>query len=160
MPPDGWEIERKFLVDSAPAALDAYPADPIRQGYLPPAQDGTAVRLREQGDAYVLTVKQGAGMRRAEVEVALTPDQFAALWPLTEGRRLEKTRYAIPHGAYTIELDVYHGPLAPLVTAEVEFGSADEGRAFEPPPWMGEEVTDDARYTNLHLALHGAPPRR
>ncbi|MDX1546575.1 MAG: hypothetical protein R3247_06290 [Rhodothermales bacterium] len=58
MAPDGWEIERKFLVDAAPAALDAYPADPIRQGYLASAEEGTAERLRGQGDAYVLTIKQ------------------------------------------------------------------------------------------------------
>jgi adenylate cyclase len=45
------------------------------------------------------------------------------LWRLTVGRRLEKTRYRIPLGRLTIELDVFHGKLRGLIVAEVEFAS-------------------------------------
>ena len=27
--------------------------------------------------------------------------------------------------------------------------------AFEPPGWFGGEVSDDVRFTNAHLAVHG-----
>ncbi len=40
---------------------------------------------------------------------------------------------------------------------EVEFGSIDESRRFRPPAWFGEEVTDNKRYKNNALALHGRP---
>jgi CYTH domain-containing protein len=75
------------------------------------------------------------------------------LWPLTAGRRIEKTRYRIPaSGGQTIELDVYGGHLAGLITAEIEFDSPDAAAAFVPPSWVGREVTDDPSYKNKRLA--------
>ena len=32
-----------------------------------------------------------------------------------------------------------------------------EQLSFEPPDWIGEELTDDERYANQQLALHGLP---
>jgi CYTH domain-containing protein len=28
-----------------------------------------------------------------------------------------------------------------------------------PPSWLGREITDDARYKNRNLALHGRPDK-
>jgi len=56
-----------------------------------------------------------------------------------------------------IELDVFGGSLDGLIMAEVEFRSAEELAAFEPPDWFGRDVTDDNRYTNAALALSGLP---
>jgi adenylate cyclase len=68
------------------------------------------------------------------------------------------TRYLLPAGGgLTIELDVYRGDLAGLVTAEIEFESLQASRAFEAPAWLAEEVTDDPRYKNQSLAVHGLP---
>jgi adenylate cyclase len=58
-----------------------------------------------------------------------------------------------------VELDVYHGSLAGLVVAEVEFTSAGESMRFTAPPWFGTDVTEDEAYRNVHLALHGKPDR-
>ena len=86
------------------------------------------------------------------------PSVSPGFWPLTEGRRLEKTRHVIPAGAdLTIELDVYSGALTGLLVAEVEFGSEEAAGTFEPPAWFGTEVTDDARFKNQQLASVGAP---
>ena len=145
------EIERKFLVPSAPDPLDELPHDHISQGYLAIGEDGEEVRLRRIGDAHRLTVKRGVE------EIDLEPGQFEALWPLTEGRRVEKTRYRIPRGGLTIELDVYEGDLDGLMTAEVEFDSEEDAAGFERPEWAGEEVTDDERYRNERLAREGLP---
>ena len=157
---DAQEIERKFLVREVPDALEEQPHEAIRQGYLAMMADGSAVRIREKGDRFFQTLKRGTGLERAEVEIELTPDQFDTLWPLTEGRRVEKTRYEVPYGEYTIELDMYHGRLAPLVTAEVEFESKEASREFGPPDWFGEEVTSDERFSNLSLARYGRPPHQ
>ncbi len=156
-PGAGWEIERKFLVAALPPGLEGVPRRAIRQGYLALAEDGTAVRLRHADDGFFLTLKQGVGLRRREVEVALTQAQFEALWPLTEGRRLEKIRYEILHEGHTLELDRYGGALASLATVEVEFASVAESAAFAPPAWFGPEVTDDVRYSNYRLAVGGLP---
>ena len=92
----------------------------------------------------MLTVKRGAGLSRDEVEVEISPEQFEALWPLTEGRRLRKRRHVLPHDGLEIEVDVYEGELEGLIVAEVEFESEDKARGFEPPAWLGDDVTGDA----------------
>ncbi len=152
------EIERKFLVREPPPGREQSPSTRIEQGYLAIADDGTEVRVRRRAGATTLTVKGGSGRSRSEEEIAIDAERFARLWPLTEGRRLEKTRHLIPMGAdLTIELDVYSGALTGLMVAEVEFDSEDAADAFEPPEWFGPEVTDDARFKNQKLACDGAP---
>ena len=87
---------------------------------------------------------------------------FKALWPQTEGNRVEKTRYYIPltdsnNNQHTIELDVYAGHLSGLVTAEIEFSGREtdasvRANAFTPPGWFGNDVSEDKRYKNRSLA--------
>lgn len=153
------EIERKFLVTALPGDLDRHPARPIRQGYLAIESGGSEVRIRQIGEDTVLTVKRGGGRTRLEEEVAISADAFARLWPLTQGRRVEKVRHVLPAGdALVLELDVYEGDLAGLVVAEVEFATEAAADAWVAPPWLGAEVTDDERYKNHRLAVDGAPP--
>jgi CYTH domain-containing protein len=149
------EIERKFLVSETPD-LAGTDSDEIEQGYLAIGAEGE-VRLRRRGEKLVLTAKRGAGISRDEAEIELDREAFERLWPLTEGRRLHKRRHVIPHGDRTVELDVYEGDLSGLVVAEVEFPSEDEAGLFEPPDWIGEEVTGDERYLNETLATRGPP---
>ena len=58
------------------------------------------------------------------------------------------------------ELDVYAGVHDGLLTAEIEFSSVEASEAFDPPAWLGREVTGDARYANQVLALEGRSPGR
>ncbi|MBI5103539.1 MAG: CYTH domain-containing protein [Solirubrobacterales bacterium] len=154
----GVEIERKFLVDALPPELDGVPSRRIQQGYLAVAPDGVEVRLRREDDHVELTIKSGPAMVRVEEHVAVDARQFEALWPLTEGRRLSKTRHLVPLGdGLTAEVDVYDDALDGLLTAEVEFPSAQASEAFTPPPWLGAEVTGDKRYANQSLATAGRP---
>jgi CYTH domain-containing protein len=153
------EIERKFLVTRLPDDLDGHPARPIRQGYLAIEGGGNEVRVRQIGDATVLTVKRGGGRTRIEEEIPIEPAAFERLWPLTEGRRVEKVRHLLPAGdAIVLELDVYEGDLEGLLVAEVEFASEADADAWVAPPWLGAEVTQDERYKNHRLATDGVPP--
>lgn len=141
-----------------PADLDRWPSTAIEQGYLAVDSDGTEVRVRRRAGRAVLTVKAGGGRTRVEEEIEIESERFERLWLMTEGRRIEKTRYEIPaDGGLTIELDVYAGALAGLVVAEIEFGSEEAADAFAAPVWLGREVTDDPRYKNQRLARDGAP---
>jgi adenylate cyclase len=156
--PSGVEIERKFLVEQVPTRLDAPPSGEIEQGYLALTDDGIKVRVRRYGELAFLTIKSSGGQARLEEEIEIDERRFRALWALTEGRRIHKTRYLIQAaGQLRIELDVCHDHLGGLVTAEVEFESPDAAAAFTPPAWLGREVTDDPRYKNRWLATHGAP---
>jgi len=156
----GIEIERKFLVDRLPDALPA--GQRIEQGYLAVADDGVEVRIRRRDGAATLTIKSGPAQVRTEEELAIDPRRFASLWPLTEGRRLTKTRHVVPlPDGLAAELDVYHDDHDGLLVAEVEFPSLDASEHFAAPDWLGPEVTGDARYANQQLALRGVPaPRR
>ena len=151
------ERERKFLVDVVPDDLDRYDVIALRQGYLA-ADEARSVRVRDAGpEGCTLTVKAGSGAERTELEWPIERREFDAAWVHTVGQRVEKARYRIPFGEYIVELDVFAGDLGGLVMAEVEFTSFDALRAFEQPAWFGREVTDDDRYTNASLALHGLP---
>ena len=149
------EIERKFRVHGAPPGLRD--GARVRQAYL--AVDGDVeVRVRDRGGTFLLGVKGGRGLERAEVEVEIGAADFDELWALAAGRRIDKTRYPVPAGGHTAEVDVYAGPLAGLIVAEVEFASREEAEAFTPPAWCGEELTGDPGWSNASLATHG-PPR-
>ena len=131
--------------------------DEIEQGYLAIEADQVEVRLRRLGRHALLTVKRGQGRRRTEVEIEIGLEGFRALWPLTEGRRVRKARHYVPTEAGEIEVDVYREPLEGLITAELEFGSARLSESFEPPDWLGAEVTGVPGYANKSLATEGIP---
>ncbi len=151
------EIERRFLVaqDTWRSAVTA--THRLDQGYLA-REDGVVVRIRASDAAAWLTIKGPGGMVRPEYEYALPlADAAAMLDTLCAGRRIAKTRHIVPHDGLTWEIDVFEGPLAGLVIAEVELPSTD--RPVSPPPWAGREITGDHRYANAVLASATSPPR-
>lgn len=150
------EIERKWLVPEGAPLADAQSSVDIRQGYLA-INNEVEVRIRAAAATCLLTVKTGRGLRRVEVEVPISRDQFDALWPATKDARIEKTRHILPVADHLVEVDVYSGDLAGLVVAEVEFDSDETAASFEPPAWFGQEVTDADGWKNASLAVDGAP---
>ncbi len=150
------EIERKFLVPELPGDLSRHPSHEIVQGYLALTPEGVEVRVRRKGGKCFLTVKHGPGLSRVEVELPLEAKDFDVLWPLTEGRRLRKTRHEIPRPeGRPVELDVYADRLEGLWVAEVEFDDEATAHAFEPPEFFGREITGDPEYRNEKLAREG-----
>lgn len=151
------EIERKFLVSRLPQGLlKNVSATRIRQGYLL-IEDERELRLRQRGAQFWLTEKQGKGLKRVEQEVALDEIAFKMLWPLTAGRRLEKTRHLLRYDEHCLEIDIFSGDLGSLMLLEVEFTSVAASRSFRLPAYVTREVTDDPAYKNARLALCGLP---
>lgn len=145
----GVEIERKFLVrDERWKTMGQ--GVPLRQGYLSSAPD-RIVRVRIEGDTAVLTIKgRSIGMTRAEWEYPIPlADAQAMLDNLCERPLIEKKRYRIPYQGMTWEVDEFFGENAGLVVAEIELES--EEQEFARPDWIGDEVTQDARYFNANL---------
>ena len=152
------EVERKYLLAGRPDGLETAPASRIEQGYLAIDPAGAEVRVRRRDEKTLMTIKSGIGLVRAEEEFAIDGERFERLWPLTEGRRVVKTRYLVPlEGGLTAEVDEYEGALEGLWTVEVEFADERAAHAFTAPAWMGEDVTDDKRYANRTLATQGRP---
>jgi adenylate cyclase len=151
------EVERKFLIPKAPGWLASCRSEELEQGYLAIEADDCEVRVRHSREQAVLTVKRGSGLERTEVEVKLGQEQFDALWPLTDARRVSKRRHHVPTDFGRLQVDVYRGALEGLIVAEVEFDEDERPQDFEPPDWFGEEVTGNRRYANKSLASRGAP---
>ena len=148
------EIERKFKVETLPEDLLG-PGSEIRQGYL--SVEPVEIRLRARDDACELTMKSLGGLRRVEVALPLTPEQFDELWPLVT-TFVEKSRHLVQLAGALAEVDVYGGKLRGLTVVEVEFASEEEAASFVPPRWFGDEITEDSRFRNAALALAGKAP--
>ena len=145
------EIERKWLAGALPADVARMAGTRIEQGYLTSTADGPEVRIRRRADRCTLTIKGAGGLARTEIELPLSVPQFEALWPLTEGRRVSKTRIVHPLAPGLLaEVDVFEDRT--LVLVEVEFDSVEQARAFVAPAWFGCDVTDDPAYKNRSLA--------
>lgn len=146
------EIERKFLVTGA-GWKESAPGVVYRQGYLSSVKE-RVVRVRTEGDRGVLTIKGlTRGVSRLEFEYEIPrADADRLLDEVCERPLIEKTRYRLPAGDVTWEIDEFHGDNAGLVVAEVEL--AREDQPFERPAWLGREVSGDPRYFNANLVTH------
>ena len=147
------EIERKFLV-SGEFRQDSPESYRIMQGYICSDPDRT-VRVRVRGDKGFLTIKGRSsedGLSRYQWEKEIPVSEAFELMALCGSGVIDKTRYLVPFGKHTYEVDVFHGANEGLVLAEIEL--SDEQEAFEKPSWLGEEVTGDVRYYNSMLSLH------
>ncbi len=144
------EIERKFLVvgDYQSAATHQVR---ITQGYLS-VDTGRTVRIRRWGDRGFLTITGAStdnGLSRLEWEKEITLEEVELLLPLCLPGIIDKTRWLVPCGEFTFEVDEFHGDNAGLMVAEIELPSVDA--TFEKPDWLGQEVTGDRRYYNSQL---------
>lgn len=145
------EIERKFLLKRFPYELYPYkPRVNVKQGYLS-VDPNYEVRITSR---LYLTSKVGAGLSRTEINTKITQENFDILWPLTDGKRVEKIRHFYPlnNGTLLAEIDEYVGANQGLITVEVEFPNEEEANLFSPPDWFGEEVTFEKKYKNAQLA--------
>ncbi|MBP3832855.1 MAG: CYTH domain-containing protein [Bacteroidaceae bacterium] len=145
------EIERKFLVLDDSYKNLATSSSHIKQGYIYSGK-GKTIRVRIRDERGYLTIKgpsDKAGLCRYEWEKEIDLHDAEELMRLCEPGIIDKTRYIIPSGKHTFEVDEFFGENQGLVMAEVELVSEEE--PFEKPPFIGEEVTGDRRYYNSHL---------
>ena len=143
------EIERKFLIKEGAFPFRDYPHKEYEQGYL---CTDPVVRVRQEGDDFVLTYKGRGSMVREEYNLPLSRESFEHLIEKADGNIIRKTRYFIPLGDLTIELDEFKEPFAPLLLAEVEFPSVEAANSFTPPEWFGEDVTHRKDYHNANMS--------
>ena len=124
--PMGIEIERKFLVEGDAWRVGASPSR-IVQGFLSRDPERIVrVRLRD-GEAFLTIKGKGSGLARVEVEVAIPAEEARQLLPLCLPPLIEKTRHLVTWAGHLWEID-------------------------ECPPWLGQEVSEDFRYSNAALS--------
>ena len=131
-------------------SLEGVRSKDIIQGYL---CIKPVVRVRKEGEEYILTYKGKGHLAREEYNLPLTQESFLHLAEKCDGHLITKTRYYIPlEDGLTAELDVFKAPHEGLVTVEVEFESTRRAEAFVRPDWFGDDVTYDKRYKNARLS--------
>lgn len=144
------EIERKFLVSGTHWKRSSGAS--ITQGYLA-SSPMTSVRVRLRDDRGFLTIKGNTkGTTRAEYEYEIPEADARELLELCEHHLIRKVRYLVEFAGSCWEVDEFLDENAGLVVAEVELESEDQ--PFSRPPWLGTEVTHDARYFNFSLSRH------
>ncbi|WP_148045030.1 hypothetical protein [Nocardioides marmorisolisilvae] len=141
------ERERRFLVTGTPEPLEQ--SRLIEDRYL----DGGTLRVRavrgEGEPVFKLTQKVRPDVDDPSIvaitNLYLSEDEYRMLVALP-GADLVKTRSLCAGFA----VDVFHGPLAGLVLAEVEVEDLEADLVL--PAWLGAEVTRDDRYSGGALA--------
>jgi CYTH domain-containing protein len=109
------------------------------------------LRIRTRDERGYLTIKGRGdkdGISRNEWEWEIPYAEARELLQYSKGT-IEKSRYLVPCGNHTFEVDCFYGDNEGLVMAEVELSAPDE--EFERPAWLGKEVTGDKRYYNSQL---------
>ena len=145
------EIERKFLIKDDSFKTEVVKEQRIVQGYLSSVAERT-VRVRIKGDKGFLTIKgisNDSGTSRFEWEKEIPVPEAKTLLTLCEAGVIDKTRYLVPCGEHTYEVDEFYGENLGLTVAEIELSHEDE--RFEKPAWLAQEVTGDTRYYNSML---------
>lgn len=146
----GTETERKFRVKGEFRHL-AVREIKITQAYLSIDPDKT-IRIRVSDDKAYITIKGrpvGNSITRNEWEFPVPLSDANEMMKICLAGKIIKTRYLIPSGGHTFEVDVFHDKNDGLVIAEIELSSENE--KFEVPDWLGEEVTGNPAYYNANL---------
>ncbi|MGA3014959.1 MAG: CYTH domain-containing protein [Bacteroidales bacterium] len=147
------EIEHKYLVrKDLWYAVHKPTGMRILQGYLLADPEKT-IRIRIAGTNGFLTIKgPPRNASRAEYEYPILITEAEELMQLCVTPPIEKVRYKIEYCGKIWDVDEFFGENEGLILAEIEL--AFEGETYKKPTWVGEEVTDDARYYNSYLAVN------
>jgi len=144
------ETERKFLVKGEFRHL-ASDKKHITQGYIS-VDSGRVVRVRISDNRSYITIKSSSGqtgITRSEWQYDIPLSDALEILMICLPGRIEKTRYIVPFGLHTIEVDEFHGKHEGLILAEIEL--ENEKEMFEKPDWLGEEVTGRPEYYNSNM---------
>jgi len=144
------EIERRFWIDGYPTGLPLVTEAVMYQGYISTAP---VVRIRstetEKGTVYVLCFKGNGTLAREEIENEISGGFFHRLCAFVGLPLIRKDfkAYALPSG-HILECSLVDaGAETEFFYAEVEFNSIEEANAFTPPAFLGEEITEDKRFS-------------
>lgn len=155
----GMEIERKWMVAGWPTGYPLLKEEEMRQGYV---SVKPTVRIREEKllvtehtetaplkDDFILCFKSKGRLSRKEIEFPIAEEHFRELEELIGYPLIPKLRrtYELPDGHHLEVNHVDEGAPTEFWYAEVEFGSEEEARAFDPATvgleaYLSDDVTE------------------
>ena len=137
------EIERKFILDRMPP-LPVTERSEMYQGYI---STNPTVRIRSKQvngkTGYRLCFKGEGTLCREEIEIDIPKDKFDALASLIGKPLIYKVQTKLDLGnGLTVEYnEVEKDRETGFCYAEVEFATEKQALAFDPPDFLGREVT-------------------
>ena len=144
------EIERKFLIKQFP------PLSPIRtaqveQGYLSTDPVVRIRRSQEEGKPahFRLCFKGKGKLVRREVELEISSEVYAQLCEMLPMPLVRKDFrvYRLEDGNELECSLVDKGCETSFYYAEIEFSDISSAQAFQPPAFLGEDITEKEGYT-------------
>lgn len=156
-----YEIERKFLIkypDLQALEAESSRVIDIEQTYLQRTEKGVSRRVRKSTENGAVTYRKNekrriSSIKREENESEISRGEYDELLKSADPARhpISKTRYCVPIGRLTAEIDVFRG-ITEFAICEVELPAEDA--AFTLPDCVSviREVTDDPRFTNSAMA--------
>lgn len=148
------EIERRFKVrEEYFEELRKNPGVFLTQGYLSTDNPTVRVRLLENSKATYLTIKvpTDSMVSRHEFEYVIPHEEAKDMLELCKFK-VRKIRRRVFIGSNIWEVDEFLEKHSGLWLAEIELKSETEEFSF--PEWLGEEVTQNPKYTSAYLAQH------
>lgn len=148
------EIERKFLIANKDYEALISSSYHIKQGYL--CRDiKRNVRIRITEEKAYITIKGKStanGLSRYEWEKEIPKVEAENLFKLCQEGYVEKIRHIVPYQGLVIEIDEFLGNNQDLILAEVELPTTNT--PFNPPTFLGKEVSGQKEYYNSYLSEH------
>lgn len=117
------EYERRFQLRILPANLAQWAVEHVEDQYFPATQN-PQLRLRREGDRYMLTKKRPLNgqdlSEMSESTIALSKAEYSFLNARLGGRVVRKSRHRRDTEHFRLEVAEFLPPLAPLIILDVE----------------------------------------
>ena len=139
-----YEIERKFLIQRLPEIVKQCEKDIVEQGYLsitPEVRVRTRYRDPSNPRYYKLSIKSDGGLKRKEIEIDLTKEQYEGINSCLHAPMIIKQYYIIKlDDGHKLEIFVVDpGMKTSFIYTEIEFSTEDEAKLYKLPEWFVEE---------------------
>lgn len=139
------EIEKTYLAKCLPKGLKKYPHKEIIDLYIPKECEHSKLRIRKNGDSYVIIkknlVNENDASTQIEQSIKITKEEFMALSNVSASK-IRKIRYNY-NGA---EIDIFQDKFKGLVLIDVEFANKENLKSFKMPEYCLVEITGDTNF--------------
>jgi CYTH domain-containing protein len=150
---------RRFLVSPALARLirkEQGTQGRVFEGYFANTLQRTHFVRMNPPHCHLVMVVSGADSQMVEEATELPRSQAQALLDVAHGKiAYECTPLALATGVTAVLEQVLAAQAFDLLS--VSFPSAREAEGFQPPVWVGAEVSGEAAYEKAAMALNGEP---
>ncbi len=148
------EIERKFIMNTFPNQLRCLGEVHLEQGYIsiePEIRIHKATDIQNGMTQYRLTVKGDGDLSRTEIKTEVDRNFYNEIVEFIGKPMIQKRYKRYQLGEHILEVSqVDPGTPWEFYYGEIEFSSEEEAKGYQPPEFLGQDVTQKADYKMKH----------